>query len=269
MNSEALRQEKGGFKMSGEISSANKPNNKTTEILGVNISSASFSENLEIAASFLDSGGFHMIFTPNPEFLVLAQKDRDFFNILNSGDLLVADGVGLYIASKLNQVKIKERTAGIDLIDAMFEKMKERRQSVYILGGKPGVAKKAAENIRAQYVGVTVCGFADGFFDEAKEGIIIEEIQTLKPDLLLVGIGFPRQEKWIFENRERLNVKAAIGCGGAIDVFAGNVKRAPALFRNLGLEWFHRLITQPSRFGRMLQLPVFLFMAVCERLRQE
>jgi N-acetylglucosaminyldiphosphoundecaprenol N-acetyl-beta-D-mannosaminyltransferase len=253
--------------MSAEISSSNKPCAKLTKILGVNISAASFNENLDIAESFLNSSGFHMIFTPNPEFLVLAQKDGDFLNILNSGDLLVADGVGLYIASKFNAVKIQGRTPGIDLIDALFEKMKPRRQSVYILGGKPGVAQKAAEKIRVKHIGVVVCGFADGYFDEKKEGIILNEIQTLKPDLLLVGLSFPKQEKWVYNNREKLPVKAAIGCGGAIDVFAGTVKRAPAGFRELGLEWFYRLITQPSRIVRMMQLPVFLLMAATEKFR--
>lgn len=240
---------------------------RTTKILGIDISALSFDESVEKAASFLESDGYHMIFTPNPEFIMCAQKDRDFYRILNKGDLVIADGIGILIASKFNKVKIKQRTPGIDLIHALFEKMKKKGQSVYLLGAAPGVAETAATAIEKKYQGIKVVGFADGYFDKKKERIILKELQKLKPDLLLVGIGFPAQEKWIYENRKRLPVKVAVGCGGSIDIFSGKVKRAPYGFQRLGLEWLYRLLTQPSRFFRMLKLPVFLIRVIYERFK--
>lgn len=240
---------------------------KTTRILGIEVSTLTFNESVEKAASFLESDGYHMIFTPNPEFIMHAQNDRDFYRILNRGDLVVADGIGILIASKLNKVKIKQRTPGINLIQALFEKMKKKGQSVYLFGASPGVAESAAKAIEKKYPGIKVVGFADGFFDKKKERIILKELQKLKPDLLLVGIGFPAQEKWIYENRKRLPVKIAIGCGGSIDILAGKVRRAPYAFQRLGLEWLYRLITQPSRFFRMLKLPLFLLRVISEKFK--
>lgn len=242
---------------------------KKTKILGVEISALNFAESIEKVESFINlDGACHMIFTPNPEVIMRAQKDSEYMKILNCGDLVTADGIGILIASKLNKVKIKERTPGADLITAVFEKMKERGLSVYLLGSAPNVAQAAAINIEKKYKGVKVVGFSDGYFDKKKERIILRELQKLKPELLLVGIGFPAQEKWIYENRKRLPVKAAIGCGGSIDIFAGKVNRAPATLRRWGLEWFYRLITQPKRFIRMLALPVFLIKVVSKRIKE-
>jgi len=242
---------------------------KTAKILGVNISALGFSENLEIALSFLQDGepACRMIFTPNPEVIVRANKDAAYHNIINSGDLVVADGIGIIIASFLGRVKINERTTGIDLITGIFQNTHKKGLSCYFLGGKPGVAQKAAGAVMKKFPGVRVAGCADGYFDKKKERVILKEIQRLKPDLLLVGLGFPFQEKWIYENKSRINAKAAIACGGCLDVFAGAVKRAPKLYRKFGLEWFYRLISQPSRFFRMVKLPVFLLKAVSERVR--
>lgn len=241
---------------------------KSTEILGIRISTLDFNDSVEKVFGWIKEGGYHMVFTPNPEFLVEAQKDKDFFNILNKGDLVIPDGIGVLIASKLNRIKIKERVPGCDLISELFKRMNETGGSVYIFGGKPGVAKKACAEISAQYNRIVISGWADGYFDRSGERKIIKEIQSKKPDLLLVGLSFPKQEKWIYANRNRLPVKVAIGCGGSIDVFAKEVKRAPAAFRKLGMEWFYRLISQPSRFFRMLNLPKFLGMAVIDKIKE-
>jgi len=244
---------------------------KTTKILGIDISAESFAGNLETVASFLNDAdspnpSCRMIFTPNPEVVVHAGKDEEYFKILNSGDLVVADGVGIIIASVFNEIRIKQRTPGIDLILALFDKMRDSGIKVYFLGGKPEIAAAAALAVIEKFPGIISVGVSDGYFDKKKERIILKDLREQKPDIVLVGLGFPRQEKWIYENRNRIAAKIAIGCGGSLDVLAGSVKRAPKLFRVLGLEWFFRLISQPKRFFRMLKLPVFLIRVVIEKI---
>ena len=225
-------------------------------ILGVMIDAVTKREALSKLLHFLKEDKYHMLFTPNPEFIMEAQKDREFMSILNKGDLVVPDGVGIVIASRLLGEKIKGRVTGCDLILSLFGAVKGK-YSVYLLGGAPGVAEMAKANMEARF-GLNIIGFADGFFDKQKERRIIKEIQKLKPDILLVGTGFPKQEKWIYEHRNRLPVKISAGIGGSIDIMAGTVKRAPKIMRLLGIEWLWRLLLQPRRIKRMYKLPIFL-----------
>lgn len=236
------------------------------EILGVPFNNMSAVEAVEMAMVCLEGESKGMLFTPNPEMVMLAQKDEEFMTILNSSTINVPDGIGIVYGSKFTSNPISERVAGYDLVQAVFDRMKTSRKTVYFFGGAPGVAQAAKEAMEKKHRGLNVVGVADGYFDEEKEKQIIAEINELRPDLLLVGIGFPKQEKWIYNNLDRLNVKLAIGVGGSFDVMSGNVKRAPAIFIKLGLEWFHRLITQPSRFVRMLQLPVFMIEVIKAKL---
>ena len=130
--------------------------------------------------------------------------------------------------------------------------------TVYFFGGAPGVAQKAAEMMEIKYPGLKIVGVHNGYFDEKEERKIIADIKRVQPSLLLVGLGSPKQEKWIYNNLRLTGAKVAIGIGGSFDVMSGNLKRAPKIFCKLGLEWFYRLITQPTRFKRMLKLPKFV-----------
>ena len=133
--------------------------------------------------------------------------------------------------------------------------MAAKKKSVYLFGSKPGVAEKAAETITKNNPGIVIAGTSDGYFTD--DGPIIEKINAANPDFLMVCLGFPKQEEWIYNNRDKLNARLVIGAGGCLDVFAGTVLRAPKFFCDHGLEWLYRLIKQPSRFVRMLALPKF------------
>ncbi|GHU74448.1 N-acetylmannosaminyltransferase [Clostridia bacterium] len=230
----------------------------TTRVLGADIYAHTFRESVDKIFGYLKSGKFHSVYTPNPEMLMLASKSAEFSAVLKRADLLLADGIGIVIAARRNKVKIPERSPGCDTIEALFPLMNNAKMSLYILGAAPGVAQKALERVAQKYPNIVAAGCGDGYFDDEKERIIIKEIQRLKPNLLLVGLGSPKQENFIHRHRKELPVSVAVGCGGTIDVLAGNVKRAPSVFRKLGLEWLCRLLSQPSRAGRMLQIPVFL-----------
>lgn len=229
----------------------------TTYIMGVPFDVIKMEEASDKVMRFFEDGGCHIICTPNPEIVMRAQEDSRLMDILRAADMVVPDGIGVVWASKLNKVKIKERVAGYDLCHSLFRKMAKEGRSVYFFGGAPGVAHKAAEKMTKQYPGLKIVGTRNGYFSTSDEKEIIRDIKRFSPDLLLVGLGSPKQEKWIYENLRFTGAKAAIGVGGSFDVMAGNVKRAPKAFQKLGLEWFYRLLCQPSRIVRMMQLPKF------------
>ena len=183
----------------------------------------------------------------------------------SSYSLLIPDGIGITYASRILGKPLPSRVPGIELGTALLEKMAELGEPVYLLGAKPGVAERAGENLKARFPGLKICGTGDGYFKE--DGPVIRRVNEAKPRLLFVCLGFPRQELWMAEHRAELEAGLMLGLGGSLDVFAGDVKRAPELWCRLNLEWFYRLLNQPSRLGRMLKLPVFLLSVVWERLR--
>ncbi len=228
---------------------------ETVNILGVHVNKYTMDEAVALASLYLDEEGFNMIFTPNSEILLYASNNPEFANVLNSADMVIPDGIGVVYGAKILGNPISERVAGFDLVCTLLPIMEKKGKSLYLLGAKPGVAEAAAENLLKQYPNLKIAGTHDGYFDNDDE--VIDDINKKSPDFLMVCLGFPKQENWIYNNRERLNVKLAIGAGGCLDVFAGTVQRAPEFYCNHGIEWLYRLIKQPSRFMRMLALPKF------------
>ena len=221
---------------------------------------------MERLIGFLDEDSpVKEVYTPNPEIVMLAQKDRELFDILNNADLVLADGIGLIIASRLKGLRLRHRVTGVDTMDKLLKYCAENRKSFFMFGGKPGIAETACENIREKYGDMEVSGYHHGYFDEKDETGIIDKINDSKPDILFVCLGAPKQEKWINKNKDKLNCKLAMGVGGSVDVYAGVAKRAPEAFRKLGLEWLYRLLKEPWRFKRMLVLPKFLIKFIFTR----
>ncbi|KAB3533552.1 WecB/TagA/CpsF family glycosyltransferase [Alkaliphilus serpentinus] len=227
-------------------------------IFDVPISAVTQSEALEMAIDFLNSEGLKQIFTPNPEIVMLAQNNQQLKETLQKGDLVVPDGIGLILASKLKSLGLKERVPGIELMDKILEYCSQNHKSIYIFGGKPGIPERAIKNIEEKHPGIRIAGYHHGYLQPGDEEKIIEDINGSKVDVLIVGLGAPKQEIWISNNKNRLRCKIAMGVGGSIDVYAGVVKRAPLAFQRVGLEWFYRLIKEPRRYKRMLLLPKFL-----------
>lgn len=224
-------------------------------ILGVKVNKLTMNEALEKALSLTETEGCSVIYTPNSEIILYASENEEFTDVINSADMIIADGIGVVYGSRILKNPIKERVAGYDLVCNMFEPLAEQGKSVYLLGAKPTVAQTAAENLKKKYPNLKIAGTHDGYFKDDEE--VINDINRANPDFLMVCLGFPKQELWIYKNRERLNTKLAIGAGGCLDVFAGTVQRAPQFYCDHGIEWLYRLIKQPSRFVRMLALPKF------------
>lgn len=238
---------------------------RRTEILGVPFDVGTMHKAVEQAYSFFNDSGQHIICTPNPEIVMAAQEDVELLEILKAADLVVPDGIGVVWASKYSKFPLPERVAGFDLVQLLFDKLKDTEHTVYFFGGEPGVATLAAKKMAKEYPGLKIVGIRNGYFSHKDEKQIIDEIRRVSPSLLLVGLGAPKQEKWIYNNMRFTGAKVCIGVGGSFDAMAGQVKRAPRLFRKLGLEWFYRLLKQPSRIGRMMKLPVFVFKVLKNR----
>lgn len=240
------------------------------KIYGVNIHNTSLDEASKIMEEYLKGDELRVISTPNTEIVMEAKKDDKLKAIINRADLIVPDGIGLIYASKIKKKPLQERVTGFDLSIKLLEIGNENGYRIYLLGGKEGVAKKAAQHIKEKYPNIEIAGFHNGYFkgshtghkDSHEELKLIEDINSNIADIIFVGLGFPKQEIWIDENRDKMNAKVIIGNGGVMDILSGNAKRAPEIYQRLGLEWLYRLIQNPSRLKRQLVLPKFLLEAI-------
>lgn len=238
----------------------------TVNILGVHVDRRSFDDAYKTAISYFDTDSAHSIYTPNPEIIMKGYRDPAYSAVLNRADMVVPDGIGVVYGAKIVKKPVCERVAGFDLSTAILSYCAEKGLRVFLFGGKPGVASEAAKKITEKFNGIVVCGTHHGY-DKDKTHIAAM-IKESCADLVLVCLGAPHQEFWIDQYKDETGAKILIGAGGSLDVFAGTVKRAPALFCKLNLEWFYRLISQPSRIGRMMDLPRFAFTILVHGERQ-
>ena len=212
----------------------------------------------------MEEEGFHYVVTPNPEIVNLARQREDYRQVLNGAGLVLPDGIGVVYAARLLGRSLKGRCPGIDFAGKLMERMARKGQRLYLLGAKPGVAEEAGRRILESHPNIVLCGTHDGYFKDSDP--VAREVAQAQPDLLFVCLGAPKQEKWISRFGLITGAKLAIGLGGALDVFAGNVERAPEKWQKAGLEWAYRLKKEPKRIGRMAKLPLVLVKAAGRRV---
>lgn len=232
-------------------------------ILGVDIDDLTLEEAVAAGCALLEQDGSHYVVTPNPEFLLTAKKNQAFQSVLNAADLSLPDGIGVIYAAKLLGRPLKGRAPGIEFAQGLMEHLAQSGKKLFLLGAKPSVAEQAAENLCKTYPGLTICGVNDGYFKD--DAPVIEKIKASEADVVFVCLGAPKQELWMAKNGPNTGAALLVGLGGCLDVFAGNVQRAPELWQKAGMEWLYRLIKEPSRFGRMARLPLVLVDAVIAR----
>lgn len=234
-------------------------------ILGVRVDAITFDQVMNCIEHFIVSGSSHQIVTVNPEFVMAAQSDREFRRIINSSALALPDGVGILWASRRLGEPLPDRIPGTDLVERLAALSAEQGYRVFFLGAMPGVADKAVQALRRRYPGLVIAGTHGGSPRLEDEQVIVAHVCAARPQVLLVAYGAPAQDHWIARNLDRLGVPVCIGVGGAFDYIAGVYPRAPSWLRRLGLEWLHRLITQPWRWRRMLALPRFVWQVLWNR----
>ncbi len=228
-------------------------------ILGVPIDTATFASMLDTIDAWVKAdSGVHQICTASPEFVMLAQDDPTFMQVLHAADLCVADGVGLLFAARYLGQPLPERVTGSDGVPLIAERAAREGWKLFFLGAAPGVADEAAARLIAKHPDLQIVGTYAGSPAPDEENAIIARVNASGADILLVAYGAPRQDQWIARNRDRLQVSVAMGVGGTFDFIAGRVPRAPRWMRRFALEWLFRLIRQPWRWRRMLRLPRFV-----------
>ncbi len=232
-------------------------------IRGVIFDNVTFDEAVARLLSYLESGQKCALFTPNSEIVQSCIDDNSLYTIINSAQLIIPDGIGVVKAGRILSTPFKGgKVAGIEVGEELIRRIAGSKHGVYLLGGKPGIAEAARDKLLEKYPGVIFVGCHDGYFkkDGEENDDVIREINESGADILFVCLGCPAQEKWIYNNRDRLDSAVLfLALGGSLDGYSGNVKRAPKIFIKLGLEWFYRLICEPKRLGRMMKLPKFYF----------
>ena len=236
-----------------------------TEIMGVQFDNLTREEAARAGERLLAEDKFHYVVTPNPEFLLAAEKDPAFLEVLNGADLVLPDGVGVVYSAKILGRPLKGRVPGIEFAEDMLACLDKTGGRLYLLGAKPGVAEEAGLRVLERFPNIVLCGTQDGYFKDEEAALL--KVAAARPELLFVCLGAPKQEKWMARWGRHTGARLAVGLGGALDVFAGNVERAPESWRKLGLEWAYRLEKEPRRAGRMAKLPLVLVKAAGERLQ--
>lgn len=227
-------------------------------ILNIPIHPVTMSETLRLARAFMQEARLHQIATVNPEFVMKAQRDAQFRQVLKRADLCLPDGVGLLLAARRYGHKFPERVPGSELVYHLAELAAQEGWPLYLLGAAPGVAEEAGSVLQRRYKELQIAGAYAGSPAPEENDAIIARINDSGARLLYVAYGAPRQDKWIARNQDRLtDVRLAMGVGGALDFITGRSIRAPHWVQRIGLEWLHRLVKEPWRWRRMLALPRF------------
>lgn len=233
------------------------------EILGVGFDNMTMEQAVAEGVRLMGTEGAHYVVTPNPEIVEVCREDEEAMEAVKNADLVIPDGIGVIYGAKILGTPLKEKLPGIEFAKCLMKEMAANGKTLFLLGAKPGVAEEAARRLCVVYPGLKIAGTHDGYFKEDES--VVAAIRESGADVVFVCLGAPKQEKWMRKNGEATGAHLLLGLGGCLDVFSGTVKRAPEIYQKLGLEWFHRLIKNPSRAGRMMKLPLFLVHVVGER----
>jgi N-acetylglucosaminyldiphosphoundecaprenol N-acetyl-beta-D-mannosaminyltransferase len=225
-------------------------------LLGVPLARLRLREAVDYLERRLAEGDQVVVATPDTTAFWRAQRDRRLKEAYQRAELVTPDGIGLVWASRLLKAPLPERVTGIDLTEELCRRAAVRGYKLFLLGSRPGVAEEAKARLEARFPGLRIVGTHHGYF--ADDARVIGLINAAEPEILLVGLGVPRQELWMMQNRRRLKAKVLIGVGGSLDVLSGRLPRAPRLVQRLGLEWLYRMVRQPWRARRALAIPAFL-----------
>ncbi|MCR5260219.1 MAG: WecB/TagA/CpsF family glycosyltransferase [Candidatus Gastranaerophilales bacterium] len=237
---------------------------KTAEILGYKVDLLSFDEALKTVLDKTEEQNTQTV-TINPEMIALGEKNQEFSEILKNADLVIPDGFGIKLALMLYGIK-QQQIPGIEFSKKLIAHCAENSLPVALIGAKEETIQKACENLKNEYPNLKICYKKNGYFKEDEERAIIDEMKQSCPKLVLAALGVPKQEIFINKYKNEFQNTMFVGVGGSFDVWAGNVKRAPLIFRKLGCEWLWRLIKEPSRFNRMFPtLPLFVFKVIMNK----
>ena len=247
-------------------------NSQRTNLLGVPVDLCHPDEFISRIEAGFHSPVPRTVLAVNPEKIMLSRKDRDLSRALRQADFLIPDGIGVIIGLKLlygRRIAGAVRIAGIELMESLLRFADRMGKRVFLLGGSAEVNEKAARIISHRYPGLVLAGYKHGYGTGSADAALVREIGSLDVDILFVGLGSPKQEKWIQKHRNELRAKICMGVGGSFDVLVGKISRAPEWMQKAGLEWLFRLFREPGRIKRQLALPRFALELLKERITRE
>lgn len=219
--------------------------------------------NIDETIKFKDENLF--IVSVNPEKTILANEDRELKKIINYATYQIPDGIGVVIASKIKKGKIKKRITGIDLMLDICSLASSKQYTIYLYGSEKEILNLTKEKLVEMYPNIKIVGSMDGFCNDNNE--VLKDINLVKPDIVFVALGSPKQERWIYENMNKIDSFVFQGVGGSFDVISGKINRSPYIIRKIGLEWLYRLFREPKRLKRQLRLFRFLLLFLKYRER--
>lgn len=228
----------------------------------------------EIVRNFINDDsafGSRTVFFTNVHSIHLARHDREFKEYIDRADLVLPDGSGLKIAGNLLDKPIMDNLNGTDFTPEIFEMARHHGWSVFLFGARKDVVERCRTRIDENFPGLQVKGIHHGYIKDTEEEMVIETINRTRPDIVLVALGSPRQEKWITTNAGRLNAKVCLAVGGLFDFIAGEKRRAPRWMRQMGIEWLHRFLISPrDKWYRIIvEIPWFLYRVLAIRIRMK
>ncbi len=234
---------------------------KKINVRGILFDNVTMSEAISLAECELQKNNVSVVVTPNAEIAQMCLDDPEIDRIIGGAEIILPDGAGVVMAANILGTPLKEKVAGVEFGMALLEHAEKNEYPVFLLGGKPAVAEIASSKLKLKFPNLNVVGTHDGYFQKSgsESDAVLAEINATGANILFVCLGAPTQEKWIMQNRDKLtSVRLAACLGGSLDVYAGTVKRAPKIFIKLRLEWFYRLLREPKRIGRMMNLPKYI-----------
>jgi len=241
-------------------------------IRGIRFDNVDMDGALRLAHNALEKEGVACVVTPNAEIAQMCIEDAALAEIINDADIVLPDGAGVVMAAGILKTPLRGKVAGVEFGDNVLSIAADMGTPVFFLGGKPGVANTAAKNLRAKYPALQIAGTNDGYFTKSgtENDAVIEKINASGAEILFVCLGAPLQEKWLHENKMKLqHVRLAACLGGSLDIYAGTVKRAPKFLIKAHMEWLYRLLREPKRIGRMMKLPKYIAGACREKFRRK
>lgn len=245
--------------------------NSRINFFGVNLDIITLDETLERISKFIDNRKFVQHVVVNVAKLVYAQKNKELKDIINSCPLINVDGAGVILGAKFLGIDIPERVAGIDLMDKLIEYSAEKGYRPYFFGAKEEIVKRVVEIYQEKYPQLQIAGYRNGYYTEAEEEQLVENIKNSNADILFVAMGSPKKEIFLSNYSKTMAVPFMMGVGGSFDVVAGKVKRAPMWMQKLNSEWLYRLIQEPKRMWKryFVTNSIFLMMILKEFIKQK
>ncbi len=244
-------------------------------ICDVAIDNLTLIESLCLIDSFMAAKMHGYVVTPNLDHFIKLQKDQEFKQIYENASLVLADGIPLLWAARFLGTPLKEKVSGSDLFPRLCGVAAQKGYKLFFLGGRQGAASKAAEVLKTDYPGLQIAGVYcppygfENYRDENEK--IIHMIRQAKPDILFVGLGAPKQEKWIYKYKDQYQASMSMGIGVSFEFVAGLVKRAPVWMQKAGLEWFWRLMMEPKRLWKryLIDDPIFFWLVLKQKLSRK